>query len=120
MGRHSAALYLHDGLPWVCAVNAVRIESAARCRACRQKYLVSLVEFKEQAKLENQVKALQASLEAQERESENRSRRNSMSEPPAEILEALQMLAAENAKLRVELDRTKAENAELRSENAKL
>merc|ERR1712178_608220 len=41
-------------------------------------------------------------------------------EPSGDILDALQALAAENQKLRVELDRVKTENASLRQENKEL
>lgn len=92
---------------------AMRIQARARAWSCRRHYLVSLAESKEQAKLENQVKALKAKLEAQERASSNE-------EAPAEILEALQALGAENAKLHLELDKLRDENEKLRKENQKL
>eukprot|EP00439_Symbiodinium_sp_Y106_P054996 s2168_g7.t1 len=100
---------------------------------CRRHYLVSLAEFKEQAKLENQVKALKAKLEAQERAAGSATSATSSeaTQAPAEILEALQALAAENAKLhmdptlfsvslRQELDKLRAENDQLRRQNHQL
>jgi len=100
---------------------AVCLQAAARRKACRRQYLLDLVEHREQAKLENQVRALRAKLEAQEKASRERSQSVSISsEPPEEMLEALQALAAENAKLRVELERTKTDNAKLRKENQRL
>jgi len=103
---------------------AVRIQSTARRRACRKQYLIDLSDSKEQAKLENQVKALQAKLEAQEKALVSGAASGTVvervSEPPAEILEALQALAAENAKLRMELDHVRSENNELRRENKQL
>ncbi|CAK8988748.1 unnamed protein product [Durusdinium trenchii] len=96
---------------------AIRIEARARSWLQRRQYLVSLAEFKEQAKLENQVKALKAKLEAQERASANSSE---TTQAPAEVLEALQALGAENAKLHMELDRLRDENDKLRRENQKL
>lgn len=109
---------------------AVRIQSRFRRNAARHQYLINLVEAKEQAKLENQVKALQARLEAQERELKNRRSSGDIDNadgnsrtvtvvsaaPSEEILEALQMLGAENAKLRMELDRLRGENKSLRRE----
>lgn len=77
------------------------------------------MEHQEQAKLENQVKALQARLEAAEKGATSGAVETS-AEPSAEILDALQMLAAENAKLRVDLDKYKHENAILRHENQEL
>ncbi|CAK0799795.1 unnamed protein product [Prorocentrum cordatum] len=85
------------------------------------RYLVDLAEFKEQAKLENQVRLLKAKLEAQEARAAAGTRTpNAAAEPTAEILSSLQDLAAENAKLRVELERQRTENVELRRENQKL
>lgn len=82
---------------------------------------MDLVEFKEQAKLENQVRLLKAKLEAQEARTAAGTRTpNASVEPTAEILSSLQDLAAENAKLRVELERQRTENVELRQENKKL
>mmetsp|Transcript_24339 Transcript_24339/g.56527 ORF Transcript_24339/g.56527 Transcript_24339/m.56527 type:complete len:1405 (+) Transcript_24339:157-4371(+) len=94
---------------------AVRIQARFRCRVERRQYLANLAEHKEQAKLENQVKALQARLAAAESQSSTVSK-----EPPEEILEALQALAQENAKLRIELEKVKTENATLRHENQEL
>ncbi|CAJ1395531.1 unnamed protein product [Effrenium voratum] len=108
---------------------AIRIQALARCWLCRRHFQVSLAEFKEQAKLENQVKALKAKLEAQERAAAanaNSAAANSgdansgEAQAPAEILEALQALGAENAKLHMELDRLREENDKLRRENQKL
>jgi len=84
--------------------------------------VVSLAEFKEQAKLENQVKALKAKLEAQERAAANATSATSSeaTQAPAEILEALQALAAENAKLHMEIDRLRADNDKLRRQNHQL
>ena len=96
---------------------AIRIEARARCWIQRRQYLLNLADFKEQAKLENQVKALKAKLEAQERASANSSE---TTQAPAEVLEALQALGAENAKLHLELDRLRDENDKLRRENQKL
>jgi len=81
-----------------------------------------LAEFKEQAKLENQVKALKAKLEAQERAAASATSATSSeaTQAPAEILEALQALAAENAKLHMELDKLRAENDQLRRQNHQL
>jgi len=93
---------------------AVRIQARVRCRSVRRQFLANLAEHKEQAKLENQVKALQARLAAAETQSV------SMKEPPQEVLEALQALAQENAKLRVELQKVKEENVTLRQENHEL
>jgi len=90
---------------------AVRVQSSVRRSACRRRYLVQLAEFKEQAKLENQVRALQAKLAEQEKVA---------NAPPTEVLEALHTLTSENAKLREELERTRAENATLRRENQEL
>eukprot|EP00931_Biecheleriopsis_adriatica_P027585 TRINITY_DN16578_c0_g1_i1.p1 TRINITY_DN16578_c0_g1~~TRINITY_DN16578_c0_g1_i1.p1 ORF type:complete len:1345 (-),score=252.95 TRINITY_DN16578_c0_g1_i1:21-4055(-) len=113
---------------------AVCIQSVARRCLCRRHYLASLAEFKEQAKLENQVKALQAKLEAQERALAAAAScppgadPAAASAPPAvaqttalaEVQEALQALAAENARLRIELEHQRSENAKLRRENRKL
>jgi len=95
---------------------AVRLQSAVRSRACRRQYLIDLAEHKEQAKLENQVRALQARLEAQEKAA----RSANVSEPPAEVLEALQALKAENAKLRADNEKQRTEIASLRRENQEL
>lgn len=117
---------------------AMRLQAIARQRACRRQYLTNLAEFREQAKLENQVKALQAKLEAQEQAARNAAACRdqqptagtagpSAAPPPAgseqpseEILGALQALAAENAKLRIDLERYRNENEELRRENYQL
>eukprot|EP00438_Fugacium_kawagutii_P033089 Skav229602 [mRNA] locus=scaffold510:215559:217139:+ [translate_table: standard] len=101
---------------------AIKIQALARCWMCRRHYRISLAEFKEQAKLENQVKALKAKLEAQERQAASAASANSSeaTQAPAEILEALQALGAENAKLHMELDRLRDENDRLRRENQKL
>eukprot|EP00746_Dinoflagellata_sp_MGD_P150905 gnl/MRDRNA2_/MRDRNA2_82663_c0_seq1.p1 gnl/MRDRNA2_/MRDRNA2_82663_c0~~gnl/MRDRNA2_/MRDRNA2_82663_c0_seq1.p1 ORF type:complete len:1276 (-),score=281.97 gnl/MRDRNA2_/MRDRNA2_82663_c0_seq1:67-3462(-) len=93
---------------------AVRIQAVVRRMACRKQYLKDLVEFREQSKLENQVKALQAKLEARESE------KTASSEPPEEVLEALHALANENAKLRIELEKARAEIVSLRRENQTL
>jgi len=95
---------------------ALRLQSAIRRMACRKQYLADLSDFKEQAKLENQVKALQAKLEATEREA----RSQTLCEPPAEVLDSLNALAAENSKLRLENERQRAEIAALRKENQQL
>ncbi|CAE7724554.1 MYO5B, partial [Symbiodinium sp. CCMP2456] len=101
---------------------AIRLQAFARRWLCRRHYLVSLAEFKEQAKLENQVKALKAKLEAQERAAASATSATSSeaTQAPAEILEALQALAAENAKLHMELDKLRAENDQLRRQNHQL
>lgn len=130
---------------------ATRVQAAARRRICRRRYKAALAEHKEQAKLENQVRALQAKLEAQERQAKlhaeemaaaaaaaaaNSSRPEPSlpsrapapapaeppppSEPSAEILEALQALAQENTKLKMQLEQQRTEIAELRRENKQL
>ncbi|CAE7235078.1 MYO5B [Symbiodinium natans] len=100
---------------------AIRLQAMARRWLCRRHYIVSLAEFKEQAKLENQVKALKAKLEAQERAASATSATSSeATQAPAEILEALQALAAENAKLHMEIDKLRAENDKLRRQNHQL
>jgi len=94
----------------------VRLQASARRRSCRSRYLIDLAESKEQAKLENQVLALQAKLVAQE----NLARAASVVEPPAELLDALQALKAENVKLRADNERQRAEITDLRRENQQL
>lgn len=108
---------------------AIRIQAAMRRKVARTQYLINLVEAREQAKLENQVKALQARLEAQEKQlqaqrlsgdvgdTESKAEIVSVvSAPSEEILEALQMLGAENAKLRMQLEKYKSECKVLRRE----
>jgi len=99
---------------------AVRLQAAFRRWSGRRKYLADLASFKEQAKLENQVKALQAKLEAKEREARAREVVGGQGEPPAEILETLNTLTAENSKLRAENERQRAEIEKLREENRHL
>jgi hypothetical protein len=102
---------------------AIRIQAMTRCRQMRRQYLVNLKEHKEQAKLENQVKALQAKLEAAEKASKSGggvAAPAGEAEPSGEILRALEALATENAKLKVQLDKMKTENAALRQENQEL
>eukprot|EP00933_Yihiella_yeosuensis_P081611 TRINITY_DN95266_c0_g1_i1.p1 TRINITY_DN95266_c0_g1~~TRINITY_DN95266_c0_g1_i1.p1 ORF type:complete len:653 (-),score=126.86 TRINITY_DN95266_c0_g1_i1:262-2220(-) len=99
---------------------AVLLQSRARARMCRRQFLLDLKEFKEQAKLENQIKALQAKLEAQEKASKENVATVVVNEPPTEVLEALQALRTENAKLRVDVEQLRAENAKLRHENREL
>jgi len=101
---------------------AVRLQAVARRRSSRRHYLINLAEFREQAKLENQVKALQAKLAAQEQAANTAAPREPtvVSQPSEEIMEALQALAAENAKLRIELERIRTENEELRRENQQM
>eukprot|EP00928_Gymnodinium_smaydae_P073618 TRINITY_DN5679_c0_g1_i1.p1 TRINITY_DN5679_c0_g1~~TRINITY_DN5679_c0_g1_i1.p1 ORF type:complete len:1355 (-),score=315.87 TRINITY_DN5679_c0_g1_i1:87-4151(-) len=105
----------------------LRLQAVARRNACRRRYLVNLAEFKEQAKLENQVKALQARLAAAQQEAAAAAgaaaagaAAGGSSAAPAELLEALQHLTAENSKLREELERTRSDNTALRRENQEL
>eukprot|EP00928_Gymnodinium_smaydae_P031590 TRINITY_DN23142_c0_g1_i1.p1 TRINITY_DN23142_c0_g1~~TRINITY_DN23142_c0_g1_i1.p1 ORF type:complete len:1423 (-),score=232.39 TRINITY_DN23142_c0_g1_i1:56-4324(-) len=103
----------------------VRIQATARRVTCRRRYLSDLKEFKEQAKLENQVKMLQAKLAAAERASSDGDKSSSViasspAEPPAELLETLNSLTAENAKLRAENEKQRAEIEMLRKENQQL
>eukprot|EP00929_Paragymnodinium_shiwhaense_P025618 TRINITY_DN15447_c0_g1_i1.p1 TRINITY_DN15447_c0_g1~~TRINITY_DN15447_c0_g1_i1.p1 ORF type:complete len:1423 (-),score=349.76 TRINITY_DN15447_c0_g1_i1:57-4325(-) len=111
---------------------AVCLQAAVRRRYCRKQYIKDLAEFKEQAKLENQVKALQAKLAAQEKAfAERASSANATpnaanatatpapacsGDPPVEILEALNALTAENQKLRLDNERQRNEIAALRKE----
>lgn len=97
-----------------CRAAAGRLQAAARRMACRRRYLANLAEFREQAKLVHQVRALQARLEAQEKAAV------ASVGPSTEVLEALQTLSAENAKLRDDLERTRADNLALRRENQEL
>eukprot|EP00971_Amphidinium_carterae_P306148 6084596-Amphidinium_carterae.1 len=118
----------------------VCLQAFARKVACRRQYLEDLAEFKQQAKLENQVRALQAKLAAAQAAAEASAKaaaeeaaaRAAMEasqsqplaaftregsaadeakqsvvfapppEPPVELLETLNSLTAENAKLRAE------------------
>eukprot|EP00929_Paragymnodinium_shiwhaense_P086823 TRINITY_DN47241_c0_g1_i1.p1 TRINITY_DN47241_c0_g1~~TRINITY_DN47241_c0_g1_i1.p1 ORF type:complete len:1373 (+),score=329.81 TRINITY_DN47241_c0_g1_i1:229-4347(+) len=119
----------------------VRTQAAFRRFSCRRQYLADLTEFKEQSKLSNQVKALQAKLlEAQEAArlaacaaaaaaaAGNGATvaevpapvASSAAAPSAEVLEALQALGDENAKLRMEVERQRSEIVQLRKENAAL
>jgi hypothetical protein len=92
-----------------------------RKRNCQREYVEKLREFKESAKLENQVKALQERLAAAERAAQSGTAvPGAAAEPSGDILEALQALATENQKLRVDLDRVKGENVKLREENHSL
>eukprot|EP00927_Polykrikos_kofoidii_P069127 TRINITY_DN6450_c0_g4_i1.p1 TRINITY_DN6450_c0_g4~~TRINITY_DN6450_c0_g4_i1.p1 ORF type:complete len:1447 (+),score=225.31 TRINITY_DN6450_c0_g4_i1:242-4582(+) len=104
---------------------AIKLQAVARRRACRRQYLIGLAEFKEQAKLENQVKALQAKLAAAEQAAQTSAIASvapaqCASEPSAELLEALNAQIAENARLRAENDRQRNEIVNLRRENQQL
>eukprot|EP00403_Amphidinium_massartii_P028590 CAMPEP_0178393170 /NCGR_PEP_ID=MMETSP0689_2-20121128/12050_1 /TAXON_ID=160604 /ORGANISM="Amphidinium massartii, Strain CS-259" /LENGTH=1441 /DNA_ID=CAMNT_0020013755 /DNA_START=60 /DNA_END=4385 /DNA_ORIENTATION=- len=139
----------------------VQLQAASRRFACRRRYLEDLAEFKQQAKLENQVKALQAKLEAAQAAAEASAKaaaeeaaaRAAMAataaaapnaeaaapaaappqvvevfvpapavapDPPVELLETLNSLTAENAKLRAENDKQRHEIERLRKENQQL
>jgi len=117
---------------------AVKVQAAVRQRACRRQYLIDLAESKEQAKLENQVRALQAKLAAQEAAFAQRLQAESSAEPVAgqrvetpkddsdaskelqETMSMLKALEAENQKLRLENQKQKEELSKLRDENRHL
>ncbi|CAE8602561.1 unnamed protein product [Polarella glacialis] len=106
----------------------VKVQAVVRRRACRRQYLVDLADSKEQAKLENQVKALQARLAAQERAlaevgiagEVGSSPGVAQGEAPKELLDTLNALTAENSKLRAENEKQRAEIVGLRKENQHL
>jgi len=100
---------------------AVRIQSVVRKNNAQRQYVVLLKEHKEQSKLENQVAALQRRLEAAEAGGASGPGGAAPSaEPSGDILEALQALATENQKLRVDLDKVRNENVTLKQENKEL
>lgn len=103
---------------------AVRLQAAARRRNCMKQYRLDLAEFKEQAKLENQVKALQAKLTAAQEQAKLAAVQQQVvvqsSETPEEIVQALKALTTENEKLRGENERQKADIIALRKENQQL
>eukprot|EP00930_Biecheleria_cincta_P038623 TRINITY_DN26530_c0_g1_i1.p1 TRINITY_DN26530_c0_g1~~TRINITY_DN26530_c0_g1_i1.p1 ORF type:complete len:1428 (-),score=259.66 TRINITY_DN26530_c0_g1_i1:341-4579(-) len=107
---------------------AVRIQARTRRNACRRQYLRDLVEAKEQAKLENQVRALQQKLAAQEAAFKeaalNQAAQHGPSaesaEPPKELLDTLSRLQAENQKLRAENEKQRTEISHLKKENQQL
>ncbi|CAK0877893.1 unnamed protein product [Prorocentrum cordatum] len=92
-------------------VAAVRLQAQARSRSCRRQYLVDLKEFKEQAKLENQVKALQARLQEAERAAKEAAEKAARepSAPDGVVERVVHALAADNARLRAENERLRAE-----------
>lgn len=107
---------------------AVRIQARTRRNACRRQYLRDLVEAKEQAKLENQVRALQQKLAAQEaafkeaalKEAAQKGPCAESAEPPKELLDTLSRLQAENQKLRAENEKQRTEISQLKKENQQL
>lgn len=91
----------------------VRLQAAFRRWLCRRQYLEDLKSHREQAKLENQVKALQAKLAAQEAAS-------TTDWNVVELQEALNKLTADHNRLRQENERQRMEIATLRRENQQL
>jgi len=128
--RRHTSLQRFQRVRWI----VCKVQAAARRRACRRQYLVALAEAKEQSKLENQVKALQARLEAQEREHREALQRGGSTSSSAgaapevqtqvverqvadaEMIKALMDLGQENKRLNMELDRLRTENKDLRKE----
>ncbi|KAJ8600328.1 hypothetical protein CTAYLR_000646 [Chrysophaeum taylorii] len=97
---------------------ATRLAAFARTRAAAREYKIALAEAREQAKLENQLEAMQARLEAMEDANKAMAAQAAAAQEEdhtsAEVMHLLQQLRADNDRLRKEAATLKDENAALK------